>query len=142
MACDEGLPQMFATGPRHGNRRSPSTGTTAGFIRLHHGTDVTSAQDILHNGLNQASAAVHNVSGEFWTTTDIPSADVFAQVNPVGGIPARLSFDLPEQILAALLAAHPPRVYQQGSLEYEFLPASFPLLNQHMTNRQVVSPVP
>jgi hypothetical protein len=27
------------------------------MIRLHHGTDVNSAQDILQNGLNQANAA-------------------------------------------------------------------------------------
>jgi hypothetical protein len=118
------------------------SGPPPGMIRLYHGTDVNSARDVLQNGLSQANAAVHNVSGEFWATTDIVSAGLFAMCNPAGGIPARYSFDLPERILAALLATQPPCVYPQGNDDYEFLPASFPILNHHMTNRQVVAPVP
>jgi hypothetical protein len=113
-----------------------------GFLRLHHGTDLNGAQDIMSTGLNQAQAAAFNVSGEFWATTDVADADVFATVNPAGGVPARYSFDLPEQVLLLLLRSAPPRAYQASTQEYEFLPASFPILNRHMTNRQIVSPVP
>jgi hypothetical protein len=114
----------------------------SGMIRLHHGTDENSANDILHNGLNAASAARQNVTGEFWATTSAADADTFAQVNPAGGTPARFSFDLPLSVLGSLLAANPPRAFQHGSGWFEFLPSSYPTLNRHMTNRQVVSPVP
>jgi hypothetical protein len=113
-------------------------------IRLHHGTDDNSANDLLVNGVNVAGAA-YNVSGEFWATTSAADAETFAQVNPAGGVPARFSFDLPGSVLQALLSAVPPRAYQHttaGVDWYEFLPGSFPVLNQHLTNREVVSPVP
>jgi hypothetical protein len=115
------------------------------LIRLHHGTDEKSANDLGQQGVNQAQAAAFNVSGEFWATTSAADAEVFAQVNPAGGVPARYSFDLPLGVLQALLNANPPRAYRHttsGVDWYEFLPAGFPLLNQHMANRQVVSPVP
>lgn len=114
-------------------------------IRLHHGTDQNSANDLLLHGVDQAQAAAFNVSGEFWATTSAADADTFAQVNPAGGVPARYSFDLPLWVLQVLLTANPPRAYRHttsGVDWYEFLPSSFPLLNQHMANRQVVSPVP
>jgi hypothetical protein len=112
------------------------------FIRLHLGTDLASAQDILTGGLNANRAAAFNVSGEFWVSTDPLAADTFAQVNPSAGIPARFDFDLPVVVLHALLNASPPRAYQQGPTDSEFLPSSFPQVNRHMTNQQVVSPVP
>ncbi len=114
-------------------------------IRLHHGTDEDSANDLDQHGVDQAGATAFNVSGEFWATTSAADAETFAQVNPAGGVPARFSFDLPVRVLQALLSAAPPRAYQHtsGGVDwYEFLPSSFPLLNQHMTNREVVSPVP
>ena len=120
----------------------PAEDSAAGLIRLHHGTDLLSATDILNNGLSRARAASQNVTGEFWATTDAADADTFAQVNPAGGIPSRYSFDVEEAVLAGLLAANPPRANQHGPDWYEFLPASYPLLNQHMVNRQVISPVP
>jgi hypothetical protein len=120
----------------------PAGSASSGTIRLHHGTDDDSANDILNNGLDAVNAARHNVTGEFWATTSPADADTFAQVNPAAGTPARFSFDLLLPVLAALLASNPPRAYQHGSDWYEFLPASYPTLNRHMTNRQVVSPVP
>jgi hypothetical protein len=78
-------------------------------------------------------------------TTSEADAETFAQANPAGGVPARYSFDLPERVLQTLLNATPPRVHQHsapGVDWYEFLPGSFALLNQHMMNRQVISPVP
>lgn len=111
-------------------------------VRLHHGTDVASATDILNGGLDPAKAAAFNVSGEFWATTDVAGADTFAQVNPAAGVPARFDFNLPRRVLAALLSSVPPMAYQHGADNYEFLPASFPDLNRYMANRLVVSPVP
>jgi hypothetical protein len=111
-------------------------------LRLHHGTDEDSANDILNNGLDRAKAASQNVTGEFWATANPADADTFAQVNPAGGIPARYSFDLPLSVLGALLSANPPQAYQHGTDWYEFLPGSYPTLNRHMAARQVVSPVP
>jgi hypothetical protein len=95
--------------------------------------------------VDHARAAAFNVSGEFWATTSAADAETFAQVNPAGGVPARYSFDLPLQVLQALLSASLPRAYQHttsGVDWYEFLPSSFQQLNRHMTNREVVSPVP
>jgi hypothetical protein len=111
-------------------------------IRLHHGSDVVSANNILNNGLSLALALQAGGTGEFWATIHAADADTFAQVNPAGGVPARYSFDLPRRVLAALLASVPPRAYQHGADWYEFLPGSYALLNQHMTARQVISPVP
>jgi hypothetical protein len=96
----------------------------------------------MNNGLDQARAAAFNEGGEFWATTDLAMANTFAQVNPAGGIPTRLDFDVPVAVLAALLGANPPQAYQHGNDVYEFLPPGFLLLNLHMANRQVVSPVP
>jgi hypothetical protein len=120
----------------------PETDVAPRVIRLHYGTDEDSANDILGHGLNGGNAAVFNVTGEFWTTTDPAAADTFAQVNPAGGTPARYSFDLPLGVLRALLASNPPRVYQHGGDWYEFLPTSYATVNQHRTNQQVISPVP
>jgi hypothetical protein len=114
-------------------------------LRLHHGTDVNSGQDLEQHGVDQAHAAVFNISGEFWATTSAADAETFAQVNPAGGVPARYSFDLPLWVLQMLLTSNPPRAYQHttaGAQWYEFRPGSYPLLNLHMTNREVVSPVP
>jgi hypothetical protein len=118
---------------------------TGPVIRLHHGTDESSANDLLQHGAQQAQAAVFNVSGEFWATTSAADAETFAQVNPAGGVPARFSFDPPLWVPQTLLSASPPGAYQHttsGVVWYEFLPDSFPLLNQHAANREVVSPVP
>jgi hypothetical protein len=114
-------------------------------LRLHHGTDEASANALLLHGVDQTEAAKFNMSGEFWATTSSADADTFAQVNPAGGAPARLSFDLPLWAPQALWSSSPPGVYQHttGGVDwYEFLPSSFPLLNEQMTNREVVSPVP
>jgi hypothetical protein len=124
----------------NGNPRAE--GAAAGFIRFHHGTDLLSARDLMNNGLSRAQAASWNVSGEFWATTDVQDADTFAQVNPAGATPARYSFDLEATVLAALLGAHPSQAYRHGPDWFEFLPASFPVVNQHAVNRQVISPVP
>src|SRR5215207_2636302 len=101
-------------------------------LRLHHGTDEASANALLLHGVDQTQAAAFNLSGEFWATTSSADADAFAQVNPAGGPPARLSFDIPLWALQALLSSSPPRAYQHttsGVDWYEFLPSGFPLLN-------------
>lgn len=111
-------------------------------IRLYHGTDLASANAIMINGLDASAAAAFNGTGEFWATTDRATADWFAMANPTNGTPARLEFDLPLPVLIALLNGIPIRAYLHGAGDYEFLPGAYPLLNQSMQNRQVISPVP
>lgn len=110
-------------------------------IRLHHGTDQTSANDLLQYGVNQQHAAAWNGSGEFWATTDHRRAEWFALSHPSSPPAACFEFDLPESVLQVILQMSPPAAVRHGPNDYEFLPASHALLNQHMTNRQVV-PVP
>ena len=93
------------------------------------------------NGVNQAAAAFWNGSGEFWATTDPARALWFALSHPNSPPAALFAFDLPEQVLLALLAMAPPVVAQHGATDYEFLPPSFAQLNAAMLNRQVI-PVP
>ena len=115
------------------------------ILRLHHGTDESSATDLLRDGVDERQAAVFNVSGEFWGTTGLAEAETFAQVNPAAGLPTIYSFDIPLQVLQAMLTANPPRAYQHttsGVDWYEFLPKGFPLLNLHMANRQIDPPAP
>jgi len=138
MAEDEGS----ASNPAAGGEAPESGVGAAGTIPLHHGTDLGSANDIAVNGLEVARAAAFNGGGEFWATVDVAMADLFAQVNPAGGLPARLDFELPVAVLEALLTSNPPQAYQHGADVYEFLPTAFATLNAFMANRQVVSPVP
>jgi hypothetical protein len=119
----------------------PEEGALHRPIRLHHGTDQTSATDLLQNGVNQQHAAAWNGSGEFWATTDRPRAEWFALSHPSSPPAARFEFDLPESVLLVILQMSPPGAIHHAPTDYEFLPASYVLLNQHMTNKQVV-PVP
>jgi hypothetical protein len=116
----------------------PEEETPAGFIRLHHGTDQTSAADLLRNGVDEQHAAAWNGSGEFWATSDHDRAEWFARSHPNSPPAACFEFDLPESALLAILQMSPIAVRRHGQDDYEFLPASHALLNQHMTNRQVV----
>ena len=108
------------------------------LIRLHHGTDQGSADDQLLNGIDQRKASFWNGSGEWWATTDHQRATWFALSHPDSPPAACFEFDLPESVLQQILQLNPPGVLQHGPSDYEFLPASHALLNQHMTNRQVV----
>jgi hypothetical protein len=119
----------------------PEEESSQSFIHFHHGTDQTSANDLLQNGVNEQHASAWNGSGEFWATTDHRRAEWFALSHPSSPPAACFEFDLPEPVLLAILQMSPPAVVRHGQDDYEFLPASHALLNQHMTNRQVV-PVP
>jgi hypothetical protein len=81
---------------------------------------------------------VINVTGEFWATTDQRAADWWARSSPNSPPAARFEFDLPVQVLQALLAATPAAVLNHRPYDYEFLPASFAQLNRHMHNQHVV----
>jgi hypothetical protein len=105
---------------------------------LYHGTDQAGANDLLVNGVDQVAAAVWNGSGEFWATADPNRADWFARSHPNSPPAVRFEFELPEVALQAILDLVPPGAAQHGMSDYEFLPASFGLLNLHMTNRQLV----
>jgi hypothetical protein len=121
---------------------SSQAGSLPRSVRLHHGTDLASAEDIRDHGLDEAAARDWNVMGEFWTTTDQDMANWYARVNPAEETPARLDFDLPYDVLLALLGEYPVVAYQDGTDVFVFLPGSYQALNRHMANKQVVSPVP
>src|SRR6266480_2901838 len=115
----------------------PEGETRERFVHFHHGTDQTSANELLQNGVNQQHAAAWNGSGEFWATRDHQRAKWFALSHPGSPPAACLEFDLPEAALLAILQMSPPAAVRHGQDDYEFLPASHALLNQHMTNRRV-----
>jgi hypothetical protein len=110
-------------------------------IRFHHGTDQASANDLLQNGVNQHQAAAWNGSGEFWATSDPHRAEWFALSHPSSPPAARFAFDLPDSVLLVILQMSPPGAIHHAPSDYEFLPGSHGLLNQHMNNIQV-APVP
>jgi hypothetical protein len=103
---------------------------------LFHGTDLSSAYDIMHYGLNAAKASLFNGSGEFWATTDLALASIFAQVNPAASAPACVAFEVPSERLKDWLAKGCVRVSDHDL--YEFLPSSFIEANQCMTNARLV----
>jgi hypothetical protein len=119
----------------------PEEGTLQRSIRFHHGTDQTSANDLLQNGVDQQRAAAWNGSGEFWATSDHQRAEWFALSHPSSPPAACFEFDLPESVLLVILQMNPPGARHYAPNDYEFLPASHAVLNQHVTNKQV-APVP
>src|SRR5262245_57474507 len=121
-------------------RQSEST-TLEGFIRLHHGTDQASANDLHQNGVQQQPAAAWNGSGEFWATSTHQRAKWFALSHPNSPPAACFEFDLSESVLRSILQTNPPVAVHHAPNDYEFLPGSHALLNYHMTNEHVV-PVP
>jgi hypothetical protein len=112
--------------------------TLPGLIHFHHGTELASANDLFLRDVNQQSAAVWNGSGEFWATTDHRRAEWFALSHPNSPPAACFEFDLPESILVAISQMNPVGALRHGRSDYEFLPVSFALLNQHMLNKRVV----
>lgn len=119
----------------------PGEGAAERIIRLHHGTDQTSATDLLQNGVNQQHAAAWNGSGEFWATADHRRAEWFALSHPASPPAACFEFDLPESVLLVILQLIPPAAIRHSPNDFEFLPGSHALLNRHMTNKWV-APVP
>jgi hypothetical protein len=110
-------------------------------IRFHHGTDQTCANGLLQNGVNQQQAAAWNGSGEFWATSDHHRAEWFALSHPNSPPAACFEFELSESVLLIILQMSPPGAIHHAPNDYEFLPGSYGLLNQLLTNRHV-APVP
>ena len=142
----EGLSRRPATNEKFGpffmpSAHQPEEELPQRSFHFHHGTDQTSANDLLQNGVNQQQAAAWNGSGEFWATSDHQVAEWFALSNPSSPPAACFEFALPEAVLLVILQMNPPGALHHAPDNYEFLPASHALLNQHMANRQVV-PVP
>lgn len=108
-------------------------------IRLHHGTNQASANDLLQNGVNQQHAAAWNGSGEFWATTEHRRAQWFALSHPASPPAACFEFDVLEAIFLAILQLAPVAAIHHAPHDYEFLPASHPLLNQGMQNKQITA---
>jgi len=121
------------------NAHQPEEGVSQSTIRLHHGTDQACATDLLQNGVDQQHAAAYNGSGEFWATVDHHRAEWFALSHPSSPPAACFEFDVPGPVLLVILQMNPPSALFHAPSDYEFLPASHALLNQHMTNKNVTS---
>lgn len=106
-------------------------------VTLYHGTDLASAEDLVRNGVDAQKAAQCNASGEFWASTSLDDATWYAHGNPDSPPAARLEFDLPLSALQTFLQMVPPGVNHYQPSEYEFLPHSFPLLNQFLRSGKV-----
>jgi hypothetical protein len=119
----------------------PEEGPSPRLIRFHHGTDQTCADELLQHGVDEQQAVAWNGSGEFWATNDHHRAEWFALSHPTSPTAACFEFDLPESVLLAILQMSPPGAIHHLPSDYEFLPVSYLLLNQHMVNQQV-APVP
>src|SRR5205807_3583206 len=116
-----GIPRRIA------QQRSPfimanaqeAEGETARTVLFHHGTDQSSANDLLGNGVNSQHAAAWNGSGEFWATTDHHRAEWFALSHPSSPPAACFEFDVPEPVLLAILQINPPAAVHHGPNDYE-----------------------
>src|SRR5712691_1949557 len=94
-------------------------------IHFHHGTDLTSANDLLQSGVKHQHAAAWNGSGEFWATSDHRRAEWFALSHPNSPPAACFEFDLPESVLMVILQMNPPGAKHHAPDDYEFLPGSY-----------------
>lgn len=105
------------------------------LVRLHHGTDTESAFWIAEKGLNQEKAiAISGGDGEFWATTTRDKAELFSGLNPSGGVPAIVSFDLPTATLEWCMSQAEPLAVEIDSDVYRLYPGSFHKINCSMTN--------
>lgn len=107
---------------------------TSGRLRLYHGTDATSASQIVEYGLDVERARATGGHGEFWTTIDIDAARVFA-VSNLHGPPSLVQFDLPPTVVDECLMADPKAAFIHFSgAWFEFQPSSFSLISGAMSN--------
>src|SRR5262249_31170182 len=102
------------------------------FVRLYHGTDLASANQLLAQGVVAALAALPNGGGESWPTRTPATADLFAKATRAGGTPVRSEFELSEPTLLWLVTQNPSTAVRHSAEDFEFLPPSFDVLNQSM----------
>jgi hypothetical protein len=115
-------------------------------VCLYHGTDVESAAWIAQYGLNYERARLFG-GGSFWATTDPDSATWCAYVNPAGGPPGLVRFELIGDVILSLMSRNPAwaidRTLEYQSMQpaqtYEFLPSSFSAVSRAMTNATQVT---
>lgn len=105
-------------------------------IRLFHGTDAQSADNIAKHGLSALGAGEFNAAGEFWASPKSNYAYWFAKTNPRGIEEiALVSFEIPKKVLRYIFKNN--LGHKHSPVEFEFTPASFKLINSHMTNAKV-----
>ena len=116
------------------SRSLPSTGTDpeSGRLRLFHGTDSNSANWIIAHGLDKQRAIATGGTGDFWCTADFLTANVFAAVNPTGGMPIVIGFALPTDVVRRCLERSWAYLHEMGI--YEFKHQSFGAINDVLTN--------
>jgi len=77
------------------------------YVVLHmeffHGSDVDSVESIVAFGIDPIAAAALGGGDVFWMTEDLPTARIFALVNPAGGPPAVVGTQLPQKVVDSLV---------------------------------------
>ena len=88
-----------------------------------------------------SDAAFFRLASNDLLATEIGIAEWFAKSNPAGN-PAIYAFELSEAVIQALVNSAAKAVFAHAAgagIDYEFLPASFAVVNQHMGSRSVVT---
>lgn len=110
---------------------------SAGMVQLFHGTDAGTALDFDKHRLDYHRLSYYGGS-EFCATTSQSSAEVYALVNPAGGSPIVIRFELPTVFLQSLLTHDDPEMVMahidQFGPWYQFYPCSFSIMNEAMSN--------
>lgn len=119
---------------------TPYTFTTDSVLRLYHGSDSESIKYIAANGI-QYESALELGDGNFWATPDVDTAKWFAQVNPKGGDPMVLHFELGSSLVLHLQSQDPPHLLEHvgGVPAYEFFPDCFEVVNSSMRNVHTIA---
>ena len=108
------------------------------WLRLYHGTDIGSAAYIIDFGLDQARSLAYG-GGTFCATMDFSMACTFADLNPAGGPPIILGFDIASTVFCDLITQSPPLVSEIIGVGYEFFPQSYEIMNESMINKTAIA---
>jgi hypothetical protein len=105
-----------------------SAATTDSGTIFYHGTDATSAADILQNGFNLQKGEQLGGDGQLYTTVNPSYAEFFAKANPVGDTNAAIvAFTLSNSVINQLSQAGMVQ-YAPGSV-YIFQRGAIPTVN-------------
>lgn len=131
--CAAGTGPAIETGEQTGSPAIPTAVSDTmppsdprGPLVVFHGTDATSASNIVATGLNVQNATNLGGGDVFWTTTDVATAGIFANTNHTGGTPGIVQLTLPRASADAMMSAG--TLTQQGSV-YMFQRPSWPAVN-------------
>lgn len=90
-------------------------GAGRGVTTLYHGTDLASAEKIVASGINRNAARGLGGGDIFWSTANREVANIFAQANPAGGVPAVVAQQIPTAALEGLIVQGAIAVDETGA---------------------------